>query len=98
MWTISLMDLFYAAEKSPVPDQVINIGNNREIAICDLVHKIHELSESKSELRIGALENRPTEIWRMCAIIQELKKFWAGAPRSALRKECRKPSNGLGNI
>jgi transcriptional regulator of acetoin/glycerol metabolism len=26
---------------------------------------IHRLTESKSELQIGALENRPTEIWKM---------------------------------
>jgi UDP-glucose 4-epimerase len=51
----------------PAPDKVINIGSNREIMICDLVQKIHQLSESSSELRIGALQNRPTEIWRMCA-------------------------------
>ena len=28
---------------------------------------IHTKSGSKSELKIGALENRPTEIWRMSA-------------------------------
>ena len=71
----------HAAEKSPVPDQVINIGTNREIAICDLVHKIHELSESKSELRIGALENRPTEIWRMCADNSRAQEILGWSPK-----------------
>jgi nucleoside-diphosphate-sugar epimerase len=56
-----------AAEIENVPDQVINIGSNKEIAIRGLVKKIHELTSSKSDLRIGALENRPTEIWRMCS-------------------------------
>lgn len=45
----------------------INIGSNREIAICDLVTQIHEACDSSSDLRIGALVDRPTEIWRMCA-------------------------------
>jgi len=44
-----------------------NIGSNREIAIKDLVTMIHKACNSKSELRIGALPDRPTEIWRMCA-------------------------------
>ena len=55
------------AEIDPPPEQVINLGSNREIAIRDLIHQIHKLSDSRSELRIGALPNRPTEIWRMCA-------------------------------
>ena len=53
------------AEVEPIPDQVINIGSKQEIAICDLVKKIHELCDSTSDLRIGALKNRPTEVWRM---------------------------------
>ena len=55
------------AETEPIPDKVINIGSNQEIAICNLVKKIHFLCDSTSELRIGALKNRPTEVWRMSA-------------------------------
>ena len=55
------------AEVEPIPDQVINIGSKQEIAICDLVKKIHKLCDSTSDLRIGALKNRPTEVWRMSA-------------------------------
>lgn len=62
----NIVDAFLAiAEVDPPPEQVINIGSRQEIAICDLVRKIHELSNSKSELRIGSLPHRPTEIWRM---------------------------------
>ena len=57
--------LLTVAETNPIPEQVINIGSKQEIAICDLVRKIHKLSDSKSELRIGSLPYRPTEIWRM---------------------------------
>ena len=63
----NIVDGFLAfGEVKEAPQEVINIGSNHEVAICDLVKKIHELSHSTSELRIGALENRPTEIWRMC--------------------------------
>jgi|TARA_B100000315_G_scaffold137356_1_gene126522 nucleoside-diphosphate-sugar epimerase len=54
-------------DMEPPPEQVINIGSQQEIRICDLAKKIHELCGSKSELRIGALPNRPTEILRMFA-------------------------------
>ncbi len=64
----NIVDGFIAtALVEEVPDKVINIGSNQEIAIRDLVRKIHELTKSKSDLKIGALENRPTEIWRMCS-------------------------------
>lgn len=59
--------LIAAAQIEEIPEQTINVGSGQEIAICDLVRKIHELSNSTSELQIGALSNRPTEIWRMCA-------------------------------
>jgi UDP-glucose 4-epimerase len=48
-------------------DGTFNIGSNREIAIRDLVKMVHSACNSKSELKIGALPDRPTEIWRMCA-------------------------------
>ena len=64
----NIVDGFLAvADIDTAPDKVINIGMGQEIAICDLVRKIHELTDSKSELRIGALPDRDTEIWRMCA-------------------------------
>ena len=51
----------------------INIGSNTEIAICDLVTQIHEACDSSSDLLIGALGDRPTEIWRMCADYSKAK-------------------------
>ncbi len=59
--------LIVSAEIDPILEQPVNIGSKQEIAICDLVRKIYELSNSTSELQIGALPNRPTEIWRMSA-------------------------------
>jgi nucleoside-diphosphate-sugar epimerase len=59
--------LIAAGTIEPPFEGIINIGSNQEIAIRDLVRKIHEFTSSESELRIGALAYRPTEIWRMCA-------------------------------
>lgn len=64
----NIVDGFLAVAKTvAIAEEVINIGSGQEIAICDLARKIHKLSGSKSDLRIGALPTRPTEIWRMCA-------------------------------
>lgn len=57
--------LIAAAEVKPAHEGLINLCSGEEIAICDLVQKIHQLSNSSSKLKIGALPNRPTEIWRM---------------------------------
>ncbi len=46
--------------------EVINLASNNEIKIKDLIQKIHKFSVSNSNLKIGALNYRPTEIWRMC--------------------------------
>lgn len=56
-----------AAECEEAIGQVINLGSGNEISIYDLVHKVHAATESQSELHIGELEYRPTEIWRMVA-------------------------------
>lgn len=73
--------LLAAALADPAPDVAINIGENREIAICDLVRRIHQLSGTQSELRIGVLENRPTEIWRMCADNERAEQLLGWTPR-----------------
>ncbi len=63
-----------AAEAKPAHGGVINLCSGEEIAICDLVRKIHQLSNSSSKLKIGALPNRPTEIWRMSGSSYQAQK------------------------
>ena len=48
-------------------DSPINIGSNKPIKIKNLVKKIHLLTNSKSKLKIGKINYRPNEIWRMQA-------------------------------
>lgn len=70
-----------AAEKETAIGQVINLGSAEEIAIRDLIQKIHTLTNSSSKLEIGALANRPTEIWRMCANNERAKKILGWSPK-----------------
>ncbi|MFC1745500.1 GDP-mannose 4,6-dehydratase [Candidatus Riflebacteria bacterium] len=67
--------LLAAIEQEKPFDGIINIGSGEEIAIKELVQKIHSLCESKSELKIGALQYRPTEIWRMSAAKERAEKI-----------------------
>lgn len=56
-----------AASTEKAIGNIINLGSGREITICDLIRLIHHETGSSSDLKIGALADRPTEIWRMCA-------------------------------
>ena len=73
--------LLAAAEVEPAFEEPVNLGSNREIAICDLTRKIHALCGSRSELRIGALPDRPTEIPRMRADYTRAKEVLGWEPK-----------------
>ncbi len=45
----------------------INVGSNKPISIKKLVKKIHQFTHSNSKLKIGSLNYRPNEIWKMQA-------------------------------
>ena len=45
----------------------INVGSNNPISIKNLVKKIYKYTKSNSKLKIGSLNYRPNEIWRMQA-------------------------------
>jgi nucleoside-diphosphate-sugar epimerase len=79
-----------AAQKKKAVGQVINIGSGNEIAIKDLVLKIAELTHTKSELKIGALPYRPTEIWRMCADNSRAKKILGWKPKISFEDGLKK--------
>jgi len=62
----NLVDGFLTCMKSKKTfGEVYNIGSNQEIRIRDVVKLIHRLTVSKSDLKIGALKSRKTDISRM---------------------------------
>ena len=67
--------LIKAMTTEPSIKNVVNIGSNTEISIKELTKSIHKLTKSKSDLRIGALPDRPTEIWRMSADNKKAKEI-----------------------
>ncbi len=83
----NLVDAFLlAAEKEAAIGQVINIGAGEEIAIRDLIRLIHAETGSNSKLEIGALANRPTEIWRMCADNRRAREILGWTPEVSFRE------------
>jgi UDP-glucose 4-epimerase len=62
----------------------VNLAAGQEVAIRDLVQLIARLTRSKSELGIGALPYRPTEIWRMRGDNSRAKELLGWQPKTSL--------------
>lgn len=78
----NLVDGFVlAGEKHEAIGEIINLGSGMEISIRDLIVEIHTQTGSSSELNIGSLEYRPTEIWRMVAGNSRAKNLLGWVPR-----------------
>jgi nucleoside-diphosphate-sugar epimerase len=69
-----------ASDKSTIEGPV-NLASGEEVAIRDLVKKIAALTDTKSSIEIGALEYRPTEIWRMFADSSRARSLFGWTPR-----------------
>jgi nucleoside-diphosphate-sugar epimerase len=76
--------ILLAATEPKAIGEIFNIGSGDEIPIRDLILKIHALTGSSSELQIGALPFRPTEIWRMAADSSKASALLGWEPRVGL--------------
>ena len=70
--------------------EVINLASAKEIKIRDLILKIHEFSGSKSNLKIGELPYRPTEIWRMFGDANKAKNILKWNPKISFEDGIKK--------
>lgn len=83
----NLVDGFILAGSLPnLEGQTINVGCGQEISIRDLALKIHALTDSKSELKVGKLPTRSGEITRMCADSTKAKKLMGWEPKVDLEQ------------
>jgi nucleoside-diphosphate-sugar epimerase len=84
-YVANLVDgVLLAATEAKAVGEVINIGSGQDVSIRDLILKIHALTNSSSELQIGALPYRPTEIWRMAADNRKAAALLGWQPRIGL--------------
>jgi nucleoside-diphosphate-sugar epimerase len=78
--------LVLAAAHTGQVEGVMNLAAGEEVAISELVRKIAELTDTKSQIEIGALPYRPTEIWRMYADSSRARKTLGWEPRVFLEE------------
>jgi len=87
----NLVDGFIlAGESEEVIGEIFNLGSGTEISIRDLILEIHKLTEERSDLRIGELDYRPTEIWRMVAANDRAKSLIGWTPRVDFKEGLRR--------
>lgn len=63
----------------------VNLSSGNEVAIRDLAVLVAEMTGSDSDLQIGALPHRPTEIWRMFGTNHRARELFGWEPRMNLR-------------
>ena len=76
--------LFKAAQCPTRIDGPVNIAAGHEVRICDLVRKIAAITNTKSQLEIGVIPYRPTEIWRMFADSTRAQELFGWRPQVGL--------------
>jgi len=87
----NLVDGFLlAGEKDEALGQIINLGCGKEITIRELILQIHRETDSSSELHIGELQYRPTEIWRMFANNSRARDILGWEPRVSFGEGLRR--------
>lgn len=68
---------------------VVNLATGIEVTIAELVRMIARLTETTSELEIGALPYRPNEIWRMYAENARARSLFGWEPKTGLEEGLR---------
>ncbi len=76
--------MLLAAEHQEKIDGPMNIAGGEEVAIRDLVHKVVELTQSRSRVEIGVLPYRPNEIWRMRGDATRARQVLGWSPQVSL--------------
>lgn len=87
----NLVDGFVAAANHDgVIEGAINVAAGEEVTIRDLVERIAALTETRSQLEIGAIPYRPNEIWRMRADNQLARQVLGWTPKVSLEEGLRR--------
>jgi nucleoside-diphosphate-sugar epimerase len=76
--------LIRAASHDKEIEGPVNIAAGEEVSIRDLVTKIAELTGTHSQIEIGVLPYRPTEIWRMYADSTRAREILGWKPEISL--------------
>lgn len=81
-----IVDGFLLLAGTPgIEGEIFNIGGGEEVAIRDVVELVLEMTGSGVKAQIGALPDRPTEIWRMYCDSTKARDRLGWTPRHTLR-------------
>jgi nucleoside-diphosphate-sugar epimerase len=90
-YVVNIVDgLVRAARHGDRIEGPVNLAAGEEVAICDLVRLIADLTQTRSTIEIGALAYRPTEIWRMFADSERARTLLGWQPAVSLREGLRR--------
>jgi UDP-glucose 4-epimerase len=82
-----LVDGFVLAGTVPdIEGELINLGGGEEIAIRDVVTTVLDVMGNPITAEIGALPDRPTEIWRMFCDSTKARELLGWKPKHTLRE------------
>jgi UDP-glucose 4-epimerase len=76
--------LVRAGEHTGSVEGPVNLASGTEVPIREVVKKIAAWTETRSEIEIGALPYRPTEIWRMFADRERAETILGWQPKISL--------------
>ncbi len=82
--------IMLAVKKDEAIGNIMNLGNGEEIPIKRLILTIKELTGSKSDIQLGALPYRPTEIWHMCSNSDRARRILGWAPKTSFEDGLKK--------
>ena len=86
-----LVDGFVLAGTTPgIEGELLNLGCGEEVSMADLAATVLRLMGDPITPEIGALPDRPTEIWRMYADAGRAREVLGWAPRHSLEDGLRK--------
>lgn len=86
-----IVDGFLLLATTPgVEGEIFNIGGGEEVAIRDVVRTVLDVLGNPIEAAIGALPDRPTEIWRMYCDPTKARERLQWSPRHSLRQGLEK--------
>jgi UDP-glucose 4-epimerase len=72
-----------------IEGQLFNLGNGEEVTIADLVHTVLDVMGNPVEAELGALPDRPIEIWRMFCDSARAREVLRWGPQHSLRDGLR---------
>ena len=86
-----MADAFLRAALAPsAVGEVINVGTGRDFAVREIAERIRRIMGSRVPLKIGAVQTRRDEVWRICCDNGKAKRLLGWKPRFTFEEAVHK--------